>query len=75
MQSKTWFLSQIDDVGQSAGSDYYDGENVQGWFGFSIEKRDDKMFLVAHYAPSLDEGVGETQVREWELKARGKYEY
>jgi len=75
VESKAWFLAQIAEVGQQAGSDYHDGEHVEGWFGFDVNERDGKVFLVAHYAPALDEGVGETQVREWELKARGKYEY
>lgn len=65
---REWFLEQISGIGEDAASDYNDGEDVLGWFGFSISN-DYPPKLHATYIATDDEGNHVPAVEYmWELR-------
>lgn len=53
-------LAQLDFYGGDAGSNFNDGEDVNGWFGWSIT--DDVLTVT------LDREDGETLTARWQLE-------
>jgi len=63
-------LDQLSSDGENAGSDFNDGEDVNGWFGWTVVTDADGVpNLTVIYQPiTEDGGAGEAQTARWRLE-------
>jgi hypothetical protein len=60
-------LDILAELGQDAGSDYNDAEDVDGWFGWTISDTGDAPVLTVTYEASTDTGPAPAVARSWRL--------
>ena len=57
-------LDLLHEHGEDAGSDYNDGDEVEGWFGWKVNGE----ILTVKYQPCTDDGrAGAAQMASWRL--------